>query len=166
MAKVGSTIKAGRWTYTPQEFDKMSDEAKQRGEAELQSKPLASAVRYDQPTGHVVIKLNNGCMLTIPMRLLQGLRDASPSDLKNVEIMGPGLAIEWPTLDMQFTIAGLLAGVFGTNAWMENLGPRRGKARSATIAHATRRNGRKRPRRRKAQMTGTSPVSELRSTAV
>jgi len=128
MANVGSTIKAGRWRYTPQEFDKMSGEAKRRGESELRSKPLASALRYDQPSGNVVIQLNNGCTLTIPTRLLQGLRDAAFSDLKRVEIMGPGLAIEWPTLDMQFTTSGLLAGVFGTNAWMEKLGRRRGNA--------------------------------------
>ena len=159
MANLNSLIKAGRWTYTPQEFDKMSGEAKKRGEVELRSKPLASAVRYDQPTGSVIIELNNGSTFAIPTRLMQGLRDASPRDLKHVEIMGPGLAIEWPTLDMQFTISGLLAGVFGTNAWLEKLGRRRGSARSSTNAHATRRNGRKRARRRNVQMTGSQPVS-------
>ncbi len=159
MANANRSIKAGQWTYTPQEFDRMSEEAKRRGEAELRSKPLASAVRYDQPSEHVVINLNNGCTLTIPTRLLQGLRDASPSDLTHVEIMGPGLAIEWPKLDMQFTISGLLAGVFGTSAWMEKLGRRRGKARSSTNARAARRNGRKPARRRKAQIAGTLAVS-------
>lgn len=159
MANVNRSIKAGQWTYTPQEFEKMSDEARQRGEAALRSKPLARAVRYDQPSGHVVIKLNTGCTLTIPTRLLQGLCDATSSDLRHVEIMGPGLAIEWPTLDMQFTIAGLVAGVFGTNAWMEKLGRRRGKVRSSRNVHAARRNGRKQTRRRKAKTAGTVTVS-------
>lgn len=159
MANVNSTIKAGQWTYTPQEFGAMCHEAKQRGEAELRTRPLASGVRYDQRSGHVIIELNNGCRLTIPTRLLQGLRDAKSRDLKQVEIMGPGLAIEWPTLDMQFTISGLLAGVFGTKAWMKELGRRGGKAWSPAKARAARRNGRKRGRPRKAQLAGTLRVS-------
>ncbi len=60
MANPNSTINAGRWTYTSREFDQMCDESKRRGEAELQSKPLATGVRYDQRSRHVVIELNNG----------------------------------------------------------------------------------------------------------
>jgi hypothetical protein len=97
----------------------MCAEAQHRGDAELRSKPLARSVRYERQTGEVWIELTNGCRLAVPTRLLQGLRDVAPRDLKQVRIMGPGLAIEWPRLDMQFTIAGLLAGVFGTKAWME-----------------------------------------------
>ena len=159
MAKVNRTIKAGRWTYSPQEFDQMCYEAKRRGEAELRSKPLASRVRYDQRSGHVILELNNGCTLTIPTRLLQGLQDATPRDLKQVEIMGPGLAIQWPTLDMQFTIAGLSAGVFGTKAWMDQLGRHGGRARSRAKARAARRHGRKRGRPRKNQMADSVPVA-------
>ena len=117
-----STLKAGRWTYTAEEFDRMCAEAAQRGDDELRCKPQARSVRYEQKTGQVWIELNNGCTLVVPTRLLQGLRDVAPRDLKQVKIMGPGLAIEWPRLDMQFTMAGLLAGVFGTRAWMEELG--------------------------------------------
>ena len=123
----------------------MCYDAKRRGQAELRSKPLASRVRYDQRSGHVIIELNNGCTLTIPTRLLQGLQHSTPRDLDQVEIMGPGLAIQWPTLDMQFTIAGLSAG-------------RGGKARSRAKARAARRNGRKRGRPRKNQMAGRVPV--------
>lgn len=151
MASANSTIKAGQWTYTSQEFDQMCDEAKRRGEAELRANPLATSVRYDRQRGNVVIKLNNGCTLTVPTRLLEGLRDAAPRDLKQVKIMGPGLAIEWPTLDMQFTIRGLLAGVFGTQTWMEELGRPRKKLPSPSKARAARRNGRKSARPRKAQ---------------
>lgn len=151
MANARKSIKAGPWTYTSQEFDQMCDEAKRRGEAELRSKPLASRVRYDQPSGHVIIELTNGCTLTIPTQSLQGLHDATPHDLKQVEIMGPGLAIEWPTLDMQFTIAGLMAGIFGTKAWMQKIGRRRERARSPAKLRAARRNERQAGRTRKPQ---------------
>ena len=152
MANVSNMITAGRWTYSPQEFDRMCDEARRRGEAELRSKPQAISVRYDQRSRHVIIGLNNGCTMTIPSRLLQGLRDAAARDLKQVEIMGLGLAIEWPTLDMQFTISGLLAGVFGTKSWMEELHRRTRKARSPAKARAARRNGRKQIRRKTISM--------------
>ena len=142
MANANRTIKAGPWRYTPQEFDQMCREATQRGDENLRSKPLATTVRYDQPSGHVFIKLNNGCTLTVPTRLLQGLSEAVPRELKQVRIMGPGLAIEWPSLDMQFTVAGLLAGVFGTQAWMKKIGHRPRKATSTARVRPARANGR------------------------
>jgi hypothetical protein len=138
MANANGTIKAGQWTYTSQEFDEMSDDAKRRGEEELRSRPLATSVHYDSKQGHVVIDLNNGCTLTVPTRLLEGLRDATTRDLKQVKIMGPGLVIEWPKLDMQFTIRGLLAGVFGTKAWMNELGQPNKRRPSPTKSPVTR----------------------------
>ena len=138
MADVTRTFKASRWRYTSQELDQMCEEAEQRGQAELRRRPLATSVRYDQRSGKVSIQLNNGCTLAVPTRLLQGLRDAALSKLKRVRIMGPGLAIEWPQLDMQFSIAGLLAGVFGTKAWMEELSVCRRKTTSPAKARAVR----------------------------
>jgi hypothetical protein len=136
-------IKVGRWTYTPKEFDRMSEEAKRRGEAELRTKPLAVSVRYDHRRAHVIVKLNNGCTLTVPTELLQGLRGARARDLKQVKVMGPGLAIEWVTLDMQFTVSGLFNGVFGTDAWMEQLGRRARRTRTPQKVRTTRRGTRR-----------------------
>jgi hypothetical protein len=148
-----SALKAGRWTYTAEELDRMCAEAAQRGDDELRCKPQARSVRYEQETGQVWIELNNGCTLVVPTRLLQGLRDVAPRDLKQVKIMGPGLAIEWPRLDMQFTMAGLLAGVFGTRAWMEEL--RRGGDTAQLSPEArivrTKNCNRERPRKIRVQ---------------
>jgi hypothetical protein len=143
MADANRTLKAGRWTYTSQELDRMGDEAGRRGAAALRTKPRAISVRYEPEAGQVRIDLNNGCTLVVPTQLLQGLRDAAPKDLKQVQVMGPGLAIEWPRLDMQFTIEGLLAGVFGTKAWMAELGHRRSKTAAPAKARKGRRPGRK-----------------------
>jgi hypothetical protein len=66
-----STLKAGRWTYTAEELDRMCAEAAQRGDDELRCKPQARSVRYEQETGQVWIELNNGCTLVVPTRLLQ-----------------------------------------------------------------------------------------------
>ena len=151
-----STLRGGRWTYTAQELDRMCAEAAQRGDGELHCKPQARSVRYEQETGQVWIVLNNGCTLVVPARLLQGLRDAAPGDLNQVKIMGPGLVIEWPRLDMQFTIAGLLAGVFGTRAWMEELGRGGDLAQLSPEARIVRTKSRKGERPRKIRVQSRS----------
>ncbi len=164
MASANDTIKAGQWTYTSQEFDQMCADAKRRGESELRSQPLATNVRYDSKRGHVVIELNNGCTLTVPTQLLEGLRDAAPRALKQIKIMGPGLAIEWPKLDMQFTIQGLLAGVFGTKAWMKELGQPRTNLPCPAKARRARETDRKLSRPRKAHVESASPQGTNRTT--
>jgi hypothetical protein len=95
-----------------------------RGTAKLSIEPLATSVRYELRTRRVVVELNKGTTLTVPVDLLQGLARAKPKDLATVEIVSPGVAIEWPTLDQQFSVSGLLAGVFGTKAWMKGLSRR------------------------------------------
>lgn len=73
--------------------------------------------------------------------------------------MGPGLVIEWPRLDMQFTISGLLAGVFGTRAWMKEL--RRGGdlAQLSPEARIVRTKNRKGERPRKIRVQSRSTRS-------
>jgi hypothetical protein len=73
--------------------------------------------------------------------------------LADVEIAGAGHALHWPQLDADFTVPGLLMGVFGTRAWMASEFARRaGQAKSPAKAAAARANGRKggRPRRKAA----------------
>ena len=75
---------------------------------------------------------------------------ASDAALADVAILGRGYALHWPRLDADFTVPGLLMGVFGTRAWMASeLARRAGQSRSPAKAAAARANGRKggRPRR-------------------
>jgi hypothetical protein len=62
---------------------------------------------------------------------------------------GASGAIEWEDLDVQVTLAGLMAGVFGTKRYMAELARRAGQSRSPAKAAAARTNGAKGGRPRK-----------------
>ena len=125
------------------------DAARRRGEILAKAEPRAAAVRYDPASGRVTVDLTNGCTFAFPARALQGLGDASDDDLAAVEVLGAGHGLHWEALDADFTVPGLLAGLFGTRAWMAREQARHaGAARSAAKARAARENGKKggRPR--------------------
>ncbi len=149
--KTRKTVQWGRFEFTEAEIERQITEATRRGEEELRTEPLATSVQYDHRTRRVVLELNKGSTLSVPVDLLQGLSEASPKDLARVDILSPGSEIEWPTLDQQFTIAGLLAGRFGTRRWMAELGQRGELTTSKTKpkSPATRANAKKVSRRRK-----------------
>jgi len=63
--------------------------------------------------------------------------------------MPTGYALRWERLDADFTVIGLLAGIFGTKAWMSELGRKGGNARSEAKASAVRENGKRGGRPRK-----------------
>ncbi len=123
-----------------------------RGEERMEREPRAIGARYDRRTRKVVIDLNNGCSLLFPPELAEGLCAATPGQLANVRILGPGTTIDWPALDVQFSVTGLLAGVFGTRSWMTELGRAGGRVKSAAKSRAARRNGAKGGRPRKGKV--------------
>jgi hypothetical protein len=97
----------------------------------------------------MVVEPTNGCSFVFPPRALQGMARASDTALADVEIPGQGHALRWPQLDADFTVPGLLMGVFGTRAWMASeLARRAGRSKSPAKAAVARANGRKggRPR--------------------
>lgn len=110
----------------------------------------AVRARYDRRTARVIVGLNNGVQIAFPVRLAEGLANASADDLADIEISPAGLGLHWPKLDADVYVPALLQGVFGSKAWMAaQLGAAGGKARSDAKAAAARENGRKggRPRR-------------------
>lgn len=118
-----------------------------RGKEELKAEPRAKAARYDRKSGRIVIDLTNGATFTFPPRLAEGLADASPEGLADIEVSPVGLGLHWPKLDVDYSVAGLVAGVFGTARWMA---AQAGRARSPAKAAAARANGAKGGRPRKA----------------
>ena len=116
-----ATVRWGRSQFTESQIQRQIAQATKRGEERMRRDPLATAVRYHKPSRSVVIETNKGVTLTVPVDCLEGLQDAPERDLAKVEILGPGVAIEWPTLDQQFSVTGLLAGMFGTEVWMSKL---------------------------------------------
>ncbi|MDX2223212.1 MAG: DUF2442 domain-containing protein, partial [Rhodospirillaceae bacterium] len=63
---------------------------------------------------------------------------------------GAGYGLHWPDLDVDLSVPGLLAGLFGTRAYIDRLRARRaGSATSKAKSAAARRNGAKGGRPRK-----------------
>jgi hypothetical protein len=139
-----------RFTMAKDRIDKEIDRARARGRRLALAEPRASSARYDAKTGRIVVGLTNGCSFVFPARSLQGLEKASNADLAKVEVLGSGHGLHWEKLDADFTVPGLLMGVFGTRGWMlSELARQAGRTTSRAKAAAARANGRKggRPRR-------------------
>ncbi|HTK35544.1 MAG TPA: DUF2442 domain-containing protein [Caulobacteraceae bacterium] len=126
--------------------DAQIDAALERGKLVLETAPRAASARYDRNLGRVVVDLTNGCTFAFPPRLAQGLEAATDEQLKEVEILGVGYGLHWEALDVDLSIPGLLAGLFGTKAYLAR---RAGQATSPAKAVASRANGAKGGRPRK-----------------
>lgn len=131
-------------TAQPRLTDAALAAARRQGAIADQAEPRAATARYDAQTGRIVVDLTNGCVFAFPARALQGLAEASDPDLAAVEVIGAGLALHWEALDADFTVPGLLMGLFGARAWLaQDQARRAGSAKSPAKAAAARENGRK-----------------------
>lgn len=117
-----------------------------RGRIARQTEPRATSVRYDRKNGRVIVELTNGCTFAFPPHGAQGLEKAADDDLAKVEILGAGYGLHWEDLDVDLSVPGLLAGLFGTKAYMAR---RAGQTTSPAKAAAARANGAKGGRPRK-----------------
>jgi hypothetical protein len=120
--------------------------AQERGRIAHQTEPRATSARYDRKTGRVIVDLTNGCTFAFPPRMAQGLEVATDDELAAVEILGAGYGLHWEALDADLSVPGLLAGLFGTKAYMAR---RAGQATSPAKSAAARANGAKGGRPRK-----------------
>ena len=117
------------------------------------TEPRAKRARYDKKTGRVLVELTNGCSFAFPARRAQALEKARDAELAEVSILGLGLGLHWERLNVDLSVPGVLAGLFGSKAWMDKeRAARAGSATSPKKAAAARRNGTKggRPRKRAA----------------
>ena len=120
--------------------DARIDAAIERGQRARVTEPRAASVRYNRTLGRVIVELTNGCSFSFPPRLAQGLETATDDQLAEVEILGSGYGLHWEALDADLSVPGLLAGLFGTKAYMAR---RAGQATSPAKAAAARANGAK-----------------------
>ncbi len=126
--------------------DRAIDAALARGTANRATEPRATSVRFDGKSGRLIVELSNDCTFTLPPKLVEGLGEASDEQLGNVEVLGAGYGLHWPDLDVDISVAGLLAGVFGTRSYMAR---HAGRAKSESKSAAARVNGAKGGRPRK-----------------
>jgi len=142
----------GKWMYSEEELQQQYKEATRRGREADAREPRAKSVAYDAKTRRLVIELRNGAVFLLPVYLLEGLADATNKQLSTITLMPGGSALHSDELDVDYSIPGLVAGVFGSKSWMSELGRKGGEIRSRAKAEAARTNGARggRPRRRLA----------------
>ncbi len=117
--------------------------------------PRAKSARYDRRTKRIVVELLNGATFLFSPELAQGLAGASPADLAKVQVTPSGAGLRWPSPDADFSLPGLMMGVFGSPAWMREQARKRERPKSKTGVAATRANGSSNGRRRKELKIGT-----------
>ncbi len=123
------------------------DAAEAGGKLARGSEPRAVSACYDRRLKKIAVELTSGASFAFPAHLAEGLEGAGEEDLAVVEVLGSGYGLHWEGLDVDLSIPGLVAGIFGTQRYMAQ---RAGQATSATKAAAARANGAKggRPRKR------------------
>jgi hypothetical protein len=154
-------VKFGKWEFTEEELDRQFAEATELGEEAECREPRAEEAHYDGELGHLVIKLVDGTIISIPTRNIQGLANASPRDIAEVEVTPLGNALHWERLDVDFSVPGLFAGILGTRVWMAELGRKGGSSSSEAKASAARENGRKGGRPAKGKGQRPAKVKEV-----
>ncbi|UCH25490.1 MAG: DUF2442 domain-containing protein [Trueperaceae bacterium] len=130
------------------ELKRMINRARQAEANAAVTEARATAAHYDPERHEIVVEFTNGSRLSIPTNQIQGLEGAPRNTLAEVEVSPSGASLHWETLDVDLSVSALVAGVFGTRAWMAELGRRGGQVTSEAKAKAARENGRKggRPR--------------------
>jgi hypothetical protein len=131
------------------DFDKEYDAAVKASALSDKTEPRAAAAKYDRRSNRIIVELRNGASFLFPPELAQGLRGASAKDLSNIQIAPSGEGLRWPALDADFSLPGLIMGMFGNKAWMAEFGRQGGSRTSAAKAASSRANGRKGGRPRK-----------------
>lgn len=123
-------------------------EAKRRWEKERAQKSIPVSARFDVPSGRIVVEFANGAAFMVPGRSLEGLTDATDGQLAEVELLGE-TGLHWERLDVDYSISGLMRGVFGSRTFMDAQ-RKGGQSRSSAKVAASRANGAKGGRPRKA----------------
>ena|ERR1022692_2209418 len=116
--------------------------ATRAGEFQLAAQPRAIKAHFDSRKMRLVVKLNNGVILMLPPKLLQGLKGATTSQLAKVELTPLGTGLHWEALDADLGVADLAVGTFGSKLWMSELARYAGSRTSVRKAASSRANGR------------------------
>jgi hypothetical protein len=125
--------------------------ANQRAKALEGSVPRVVAAHYDRKAGRIVIHLSSKLIVSFSPGDVEGLEDAKPSQLNEIEISPSGFGIHFPAVDADLYVPGLLEGILGSKRWMASrLGQIGGQSRSRAKRAASRANGRLGGRPRKS----------------
>jgi len=67
---------------------------------------MATTVAFTDDS--LVVTLEDGRILSVPLEWFPRLRDASPKARRNWRLVGKGYGIHWPALDEDISVPGLL----------------------------------------------------------
>jgi hypothetical protein len=117
--------------------------ANQRAKERQAAIPRAVSAHYDRKSRRVVINLSSKLDVSFSPHNAQGLGNAKPSQLEEIEISPSGFGIRFPRLDADLYLPALLEGLLGSKKWMASrLGQVGGQSRSKDKRAASRANGR------------------------
>ena len=90
--------------------------------------PVALHVEHLAAPNLLLITLSNGRRLALPVEDLQDIHNATPEQLRDPEILGPGTAIHFENLGEGIYIPAVLQGIYGDDRWMRRLDARTAQA--------------------------------------
>jgi hypothetical protein len=140
-------------------FDEQLALAAAAGKTRRNRGELAASAGYDARTKRLRIELLSGVGISIPVARVEGLADTPASVIRTVRVDGGGYGLHWPSLDLDLAVPDLIAGVFGSRAWMRALARQGGKATTAAKRRASQENGKKGGRPRKTPSGATTRAS-------
>ena len=99
---------------TKDEFERANANMK-----ELQAKSgTVTSATFDPNTRSIILKLSTGIGVFFSPEEAQGLENATPAQLSEIEITPSGLGLRFPQLDADIWVPSLLEGVLGSRKWM------------------------------------------------
>jgi hypothetical protein len=108
-------------------------------------------VRFNRSSSKLVVWLNNGCEVGLPLEAIKGLEEANPAELAAYEISPSGQGIHFPAIDADIFVPSLLHTVFQSRKWLAATnGKLGGQSKSTAKAEAARQNGKLGGRPRKS----------------
>ena len=118
-----------------------------RGTRTKMSPTAVLHAHYDPVSGNLVLDLNNGAHVALPVGEIRELRAHSPAELAKVEVSPARDGLLWRSIDVGISAPGLLTNFFGS-AVHAQLGTVGGSRSTPAKAQSARKNGAKggRPR--------------------
>ncbi|MBV9389626.1 MAG: DUF2442 domain-containing protein [Chroococcidiopsidaceae cyanobacterium CP_BM_ER_R8_30] len=144
---------AKKWNLdqlTEENLKEQIEKAREAGKRADATLARAESVSYSKLDNLITIRLKNGAISSFPPTLVQGLADATPDEIADFSLDSGGRSVRWESLDIDFSIPGLVANIFGTKEWMAELGRQGGLKITPAKADAARKNGAKGGRPKKS----------------
>ena len=82
--------------------------ANKKGEQLQREFPHAVSARYDRASGKVVVNLSSKLTLSFSPQDAQGLENATPAQLEEIELSPSGFGVHFPKLDAHLYVPGML----------------------------------------------------------